>query len=145
MSRKFAICIKESTNNQTSRNCATFYRYFSCKKAVCRVASPLPFSKTLFLQVMRANFNNFVQKKCLKTDSDLPSLDKYGWIFGTECEGKGHPELQQNVSAPAPAFQLVSCSCSRICVTVSFGCIFNNLKGASIYRIQNCSITMEVI
>ena len=90
---------------------------------------------------MRANYQVAVWRRCLDAIPDIPSPDGNGWSTNED----NVISIFWNELKPAPeeVLQLLSCECSRKCLSKSCVCLDNGFNCTNACRLKSCSNMIE--
>lgn len=76
----------------------------------------------------------------MEQDPKIPPPERHGWLSSTDVDGTKALDIDWRDCSPAPdsVLELLSCSCSKVCVASSCICLINSLKCTDMCKIQTC-------
>jgi hypothetical protein len=122
------------------------YSMFCNKRGAIESQNLPPCQDALRKHIQRANYQAGVWIRALECYPEIPPPELHGWSKIIDSQGKPCLVIDwlSIESAPSAILELMSCNCTRQCVSSSCCCLKNGLKCTDMCKIQTCSNYKEV-
>ena len=130
-------CLMYLSSTSTDKVNQLRYELFCVKRGEVESSQLPPCRDSLFMHVLRANYQAAIWRRGLQSQPIIPSPDGHGWRTNS---GNGLAiEWMRGSPAPSAVLELLSCRCSRRCKLPDCQCLSNGLKCTDMCKLQTCT------